>query len=171
MPTNFTPTSVVKAAVRKFTTPIISAATFDANIAALRAVENPLGATDYQTAGETIPGVAVADESYKATIDYLTPEGKVCSSISLAALTRKAYDDLIAEILASTAITSHYGAGTIADHNAVKDIWNVRLKVHDPTGEGYQLDFSRKSLRLSSYENEAILTKVDTWADSVTALN
>ena len=45
-------------------------------------------------------------------------------------------------------------------------VWNVRLKIHDPTGEIYYLSFTRKDLK-----SDDILTKVDTWADGVAALN
>ena len=50
-------------------------------------------------------------------------------------------------------------------------VWNVRLKIHDPTGEIYYLSFTRKDLKITSYESDNILTKVDTWADGVAALN
>ena len=71
----------------------------------------------------------------------------------------------------TSAITTAYGADAAANRNTAKDSWNVRLKIHDPTGENYFLNFTRKELRISSYEADAILTKVDTWADGVAALN
>ena len=171
MPLDFTPTAIVKSAKRTFTAPITSAATFDAAIAALKAEDNPLGASAYQTAGETIDGVTTAAESYRATIEYVNPLGKTLGTITISAPDRDAYDDIIAEILATTAITQAYGADTTANRNTAKDSWNVRLKIHDPTGEIYFLNFTRKELRISSYESDDILTKVDTWADGVAALN
>ena len=137
MPLDFTPTSVVKSAKRTFTAPITEAQTFDEAIAALSAEENPLGATDYMTAGETISGVTTTSEYYKATIE----------------------------------ITQAYGSDASANRNSAKDSWNVRLKIHDPTGEIYYLAFTRKDLKISSYESDDILAKVDTWADGVAALN
>ena len=171
MPLDFTPTSIVKSAKRTFTAPITSTNAFDAAVAALKADDNPLGATAYQTAGETIEGVVTTAENYKATIEYLDPLGKTLGAIIIDAPTRTAYDDIIAEILATTAITTAYGADATADRNTAKDSWNVRLKIHDPTGELYFLNFTRKDLKISSYEADAILAKVDTWADSVAALN
>ena len=53
MPLDFTPTSVVKSAKRTYTAPITDAQTFDDAVAALKAEDNPLGATEYMTAGET----------------------------------------------------------------------------------------------------------------------
>ncbi|MCZ0862331.1 hypothetical protein [Methanocorpusculum vombati] len=171
MPIDFTPTSIVKSAKRTFTAPITSAATFDETIAALKADDNPLGATAYQTAGQTIDGITTANEYYKAAIEYVNPLGETLGTIVIDAPTRTAYDDIIAELLAATAITSAYGADASPSRNTAKDSWNVRLKIHDPTGEIYYLSFTRKDLKISSYESDAILTKVDTWANSVTALN
>ena len=171
MPLDFTTTSIVKSAKRTFTAPITSTNAFDAAVAALTADDNPLGATAYQTAGETIAGVVTTAENYKATIEYLDTLGKTLGTIVIDAPTRTAYDDIIAEILAATAITTAYGADATADRNTAKDSWNVRLKIHDPTGELYFLNFTRKDLKISSYEADAILAKVDTWADSVAALN
>ena len=171
MPLDFTPTTIVKSAKRTFTAPITSANTFDETIAALKADDNPLGATPYQTAGETIDGVLTAAESYRATIEYVDTLGKTLGAITISAPGRDAYETIIAEILATTAITTAYGADTTANRNTAKDSWNVRLKIHDPTGEIYFLNFTRKELRISSYESDDILTKVDTWADGVAALN
>ena len=171
MPTDFTPTSTVKSAKRTFTAPITTAATFDAAIAALKAEDNPLGATDYMTAGKTIDGVSTTSEYYKATIEYLDPLGKTIGAITISAPARTAYDDIIAEILATTSIATAYGADATANRNTAKDSWNVRLKIHDPTGEIYFLTFTRKDLKINSYEADAILAKVETWADGVAALN
>ena len=71
----------------------------------------------------------------------------------------------------TSAITTAYGADAAANRNTAKDSWNVRLKIHDPTGELYYLSFTRKDLKISSYESDTILAKVETWADSVAALN
>lgn len=167
MPIDFTPTSVVKGAKRTFTAPMTNAATFDAAIAALKAEDNPLGATSYQTAGETLAGVTTAKEYYKATVEYVNSLG----TIVIDAPTRDAYDDIIAELLATTAITQAYGADATANRNSAKDSWNIRLRIHDPTGELYFLNFTRKDLKISSYESDDILAKVENWADGVTALN
>ncbi len=107
----------------------------------------------------------------KATIEYVNPLGETLGTIVIDAPTRDAYETIIAELLATTAITQAYGADATANRNSAKDSWNVRLKIHDPTGELYYLSFTRKDLKISSYEADAILAKVDTWADGVTALN
>ena len=97
--------------------------------------------------------------------------GDTLGTIVVDAPNRAAYDDIIAELLAATAITQAYGSDASANRNSAKDSWNVRLKIHDPTGEIYYLAFTRKDLKISSYESDDILAKVDTWADGVAALN
>ena len=153
MPLDFTPTSVVKSAKRTYTAPITDAQTFDNAIAELKSEDNPLGATDYMTAGETVPGVSTASEYYKATIEYTDTLGETLGTIVITAPTRTAYDDIIAELTAAATITQAYGSGAAANRNTAKDSWNVRLKIHDPTGEIYYLSFTRKDLRITSYES------------------
>ena len=91
MPLDFTPTSVVKSAKRTYTAPITDAQTFDDAVAALKAEDNPLGATEYMTAGETVPGVSTASEYYKATIEYTDTLGETLGTIVITAPTRTAY--------------------------------------------------------------------------------
>ena len=56
--------------------------------------------------------------------------------------------------------------------DTTKNTWYVKLKVVEPTyGETYYLSFNRDTLTILSYENDAVLTVVETWADTVTALN
>ena len=172
MTLDFVPTSTVKAANRTFTAPITSADTFDGIIQTLTGESNPLGATSYQTAGQTLPGAAVTAESYKAAIQFIEPnEGKTVASLTLIAPTRSACTAAVTRILADTDLAALFGAGVDPVENTTKAVWSVRVRIHDPTGEIYYLTLGRKDLRLTSYENDAILTKVDTWADTVNALN
>ena len=46
----------------------------------------------------------------------------------------------------------------------------MTLKCHDPNGELYYLHFSRDRLIIASYTDDAIRTKIETWADTETAL-
>ena len=47
---------------------------------------------------------------------------------------------------------------------------SLTLRCHDANGEVYTLGLSRSRVTLSSYEDDAIRTAVETWADSVPAL-
>ena len=71
-------------------------------------------------------------------------------------------------LLAASAVSTAHG-GTVV-HDAEKDAFSATLKCHDTNGEIYLVNFSRDQLTLTSYEDDAIRTKVETWADSVPAL-
>ena len=172
MPTDFIPTSTVKAASRTFTAPIVSAETFDSIISTLTGDTNPLGASGYQTAGSTLPGAAVTEQTYKATIEYIEEtEGKTVGSIVITAPTRASITAAAAHLIADTTLAGETCFNGDAVQNTTKNSWNARIRIHDPTGEIYYLTLTRKTLKLTSYENDTILTKVETWADSVPALN
>jgi len=44
------------------------------------------------------------------------------------------------------------------------------VKCHAANGEFYNVTFKRDKVTLSSYEDDAILDTIETWADSVPAL-
>jgi WD40 repeat protein len=50
------------------------------------------------------------------------------------------------------------------------EAFSATLRCHDPNGELYNLTFSRDRVTLQSYSDDAIRTKVETWADTVAAL-
>jgi len=50
------------------------------------------------------------------------------------------------------------------------ETYSATLKCHDPNGEIYQITLSRDKVNLTSYEDDAIRTKVETWADTVPEL-
>ena len=63
-----------------------------------------------------------------------------------------------------------YAAAATAVHNEGADNFSASLKCHDPNGELYQVNFSRQQVTISSYEDDAIRTRIETWADGVPAL-
>ncbi|MDK2974608.1 MAG: hypothetical protein PWP08_979 [Methanofollis sp.] len=54
---------------------------------------------------------------------------------------------------------------------AFPDAFSCQLRCRDATGETYDVAFSRESVRVTSYEDDAVLAVVETWADGVAALN
>jgi hypothetical protein len=52
-------------------------------------------------------------------------------------------------------------------HDAESDSFSATLRCHDANGELYNLTFSRDRITLQSYSDDAIRTKVETWADTV----
>jgi len=63
--------------------------------------------------------------------------------------------------------TAHGGT---ANHDPDEDSYSATLRCHDANGELYYVNFSRDRISVTSYSADAILTKVETWADSVPAL-
>ena len=71
-------------------------------------------------------------------------------------------------MLANTANVTAHG-GTIV-RNPAADNFSASLRCHAPNGELYLVNFSRQQVTISSYEDDAIRTRIETWADGVTAL-
>ena len=71
-------------------------------------------------------------------------------------------------LAAAAAVTAAH-AGTPV-HDAENDSFSATLRCHDANGELYNLVFSRDRVTLQSYSDDAILGKVETWADNVPAL-
>ena len=60
--------------------------------------------------------------------------------------------------------------GGEAVRNGPGETYYAQLKSHDPSGDDYYVTFTRKSVQLSSYQDDAIRTAVETWADAIPAL-
>ena len=74
----------------------------------------------------------------------------------------------VAVIMASAPLaTAHTGT---AIHDPDNDTFSATLRCHDPNGEIYYVNFARDRLNVTSYSDDAVLGKVDTWADTVAAL-
>lgn len=68
-------------------------------------------------------------------------------------------------ILANTALATAMG-GT-ASHDSSEDSFTVTLKGHTASGVLFNVRFTRETITVSSYEADAILTTIETWADTV----
>jgi hypothetical protein len=55
-------------------------------------------------------------------------------------------------------------------HDLESDSFSVTLKCHDPNGELYNVTFSCDRVTVQSYSDDAILSKIETWADTVPQL-
>ncbi|WP_317296273.1 hypothetical protein [Methanoculleus nereidis] len=47
------------------------------------------------------------------------------------------------------------------------ETYYCQLKSHDPAGRDSYATFTRKTARISSYQDDAIKTTVETWADGI----
>ena len=60
--------------------------------------------------------------------------------------------------------------GGEAERNFAGETYYCQLKCHDASGDDYYVTFTRKTVRISSYQDDAIKATVETWADAVPAL-
>jgi len=60
------------------------------------------------------------------------------------------------------------GGDAVRDSDS--ESYSCTLKCHDANGEVYYVTLARDQVRISSYSDDAIRTRVETWADTVPAL-
>jgi len=164
---DFIQTSNTKTAVRELAAPIADVATFAAVIQDVLDT-NPFGCVGYVQAGVNHDGVEKNRESYTAKIIYEDLDAKTVGSISAKAQGVAAFETVAADILADTALATAMGGDPVRDY--AHESYSCQLKCSDPSGEIYYVTFSRDTVRITSYEDDAIRTTVETWADTVPAL-
>ena len=165
---DFVQKTVNRTAVRDLTVPIADVTSFNALIESVIA-DNPFGCVGYTTkAGETIAPVVRNREHYTAKVDFLDGEGKRVGTVSLQSPSIAAFNANAAEALANAALATAMGGEAV--RNGPGESYYAQLKCHDPSGDDYYVTFTRTTVRLSSYQDDAIRTAVETWADAVGAL-
>ena len=87
---------------------------------------------------------------------------------SARAQTTTGFNATVAALLGNAALATAIGGTPVRD--AEGETYSYAVKCHDPNGEIYTVTFNRDSVRLTSYSDEAIWTKADTWADTKPAL-
>jgi len=157
-----------KSAVRIMNTPFPDITGFDTIVRSL-VHQNPLGCTSYMTAKRNHPPVEVVREMYTAKFAYLNPDGKQIGRGLDMYDSIEGYQTGIAAVISNMAnIASHRGK---VKHIPGADLFSVLLKCHDPDGGMFFLSIARDRVTLASYSDDAIRTRVETWADSVPALH
>jgi hypothetical protein len=148
-------------------TPIGTIAAFAAIIDDLIA-DNPLGCTAYMSGSTAHEGVERSREAYTARFVYENLEAETVGTATAKAETVAGFNGAVTAILADTDLATALGGTAV--HALDDDSFSAVVKCHDPGGEIYQIALTRKGLTLSSYEDDAIRVKVETWADTVPAL-
>lgn len=164
---DFTQNTNVKSAVRKLAAPIADVNAFNAIVQSVIQT-NPFGCVSYMSSGANHPPVQKTKESYTARFMYQDSDAKTIGRASESYRTIAGYNDGIAAVLANTANNTAHGGDPV--HTTDADNFSATLKCHDPNGELYLLNLSRQQVTLSSYEDDGIRTRIETWADSVPAL-
>ena len=164
---DFTQNTNVKSAVRKIATPIVDITTFNTIVQSV-ITGNPFGCVSYMSSGANHPPVEKTRESYTAKFVYQDTDAKTIGRAAESYNSLAGFTAGISAVLANTAnVTAH--TGTIA-RTPDADSFSASLKCHDPNGELYVVNFSRQQVTVSSYEDDAIRTRIETWADGVPAL-
>jgi hypothetical protein len=88
--------------------------------------------------------------------------------IIVRAPTIASFTSVANQIVADTPIATALGGTPVRD--AENEKFTTSLKCHGANGELYFVNFSRDQVTLTSYSDEAIRSRVETWADTIPAL-
>ena len=157
----------VKTATRLLAAPIADVSAFNTIVQAV-ITDNPLGCVTYTEAGVTHQPVEKTRESYVAKVIYQDTNGKSVGNDSSKFASVAGFNAGATALLAATALATAHGGTAVRDPD--NETYSATLKCRDPNGEIYILTFTRGKVSLTSYSDDAIRTKVETWADSVAAL-
>jgi len=164
---DFVQKTTVKSAVRTLASPIADVAAFNTIVQSV-ITGNPFACTAYETAGTSPQPVEKSRETYAAKIVYQDSDAKKRGTASHSFDTVAGYTAGIPALIGVASLNTAHNGTPI--HDAAKDSFSATIRCHDPNGEIYEIVFGRATARLTSYEDDAIRTKVETWADSVAAL-
>ena len=164
---DFVQKTTVKTAVRELANPIADVSAFNTIVASV-ITGNPFGCVAYTVSGVSHPGVEKTKENYIAKIVYQDALAKTVGTNSGKFNSIAGFNAGAAALLASAPLTAAYGGTPVRDSES--ETYSATLKCCDPNGELYNVTFARDRVNLTSYSDDAIRTKVETWADTVAAL-
>jgi hypothetical protein len=164
---DFVQKTITKTAVRELATPIADVSTFDSIVQAV-IMTNPFGCVAYTLSGVNHQPVEKTREAYVAKIVYQDSLAKTVGTQSGRFSSIAGLNAGAAALLASAPLAAAHGGTAVRD--AAGETYSVTLSCRDPNGEQYQVTIGRDRVNLTSYSDDAIRTKVETWADSVAAL-
>jgi hypothetical protein len=122
----------------------------------------------YKSGGTTHAPVEKTKENYVVRIVYQNSDAKVVGNNNGRFNSVAGFNAGAAALLADTALAAAHGGSPARDTDT--ETYSATLKCNDPNGELYNLTFTRSQVTLSSYMDDAIRAKVETWADTVPAL-
>ncbi len=164
---DFVNSTTVKTSVRELANPIADVASFNTIVASV-VTDNPFECVAYMSAGVNHNPVEKTKETYTARLVYEDTNAINVGSTVDKYNTIAGFNAGVAVIMASAPLaTAHTGT---AIHDPDKDTFAATLRCHDANGEIYYVNFARDRLSVTSYSDDAILAKVETWADGVAAL-
>jgi len=159
---------IQQSAVRTLAHPIADIRTFDEIIREI-IQKNPFGCASYMGSGTHHPPVEKVREMYTAKFVYLDSKGKRVGAGSEIYNTLAGFNSGIASVISNIANIAAHGGAVARDPDA--DSYAVSLKCHDAGGEVYILSIARDRVTLSSYRDDAIRSRIETWMAGVPALS
>jgi len=164
---DFETKSTTKSAVRKLAEPLADVTAFD-NLVQGVITNNPFGCTIYNQGGSDHPPVERSKQGYTSRIVYQDGMAKTVALVTVRAPTIAAFTAAANHVVGNTQLATDLGGSPARDFANEK--FATTLRCHDPNGEIYFVNFSRDLVTLTSFSDDAIQSKVETWADTVAAL-
>ncbi|MDD1702825.1 MAG: hypothetical protein LUQ31_07615 [Methanoregula sp.] len=164
---DFITSTTTKSAIRKIAEPLADVTAFE-NIVSGVIATNPFGCITYNAKGVNYPPVERTKQAYTARIVYQDTDAKSIGLVTIRTETITAFTAVANRVMADTEIAAALGGTAVRDLE--NESYSATLRCHDPNGELYHVNVSRDQVRLASYSDEAIRSKVETWADTVPEL-
>jgi len=164
---DFVQKTTVKTAVRELANPIADVSAFESIVQAV-ITDNPFGCVAWTEAGVVHQPVEKTRENYAAKIVYQDGLAKSVGKCSHTFNSVAGFNAGATALLAAAAVTAAHTGTAVRDQ--ANDTYSATLTCRDPNGENFMVTINRDRVNLTSYSDDAIRTKVETWADGVAAL-
>ena len=165
---DFTTSTTTKSAIRKLAVPLADVTAFDTIVQGV-ITNNPFQCVPYNASGVNHNPVERSRQSYTARIIYQDSDAKTIAAISAREPTIASFTSVANHIAADTTIATAIGGTAFRDFG--HETYLCSLRCRDANGELYFVNFTRDQVTLTSYSDEAIRSRVETWADTVAALS
>ena len=116
----------------------------------------------------TRPGVEKTRERYSVHYTYETEDAKNHGTGMHIFTSVDGYTAGVNALGSAGPVTSAHGGTPV--HMEEDDTYSATVKCRDPNGETYNVVFNRDRVLIESYSDDAVLAKVENWADTVAAL-
>jgi hypothetical protein len=164
---DFVQKTVVKTAIRKLAAPIADVAAFNTIVQSV-INGNPFACVAYENAGVNHAPVEKTKEAYVAKVLYQDSDAKTVGNDSAKFNTIAGFNAGAAALLGNADLAAAHGGTAVRDLD--NETYSATLKCRDANGELYFVTFARTTMSITSYSDDAIRTKIETWADTVAAL-
>ncbi|MGI6504742.1 MAG: hypothetical protein ACOX0O_12660 [Candidatus Methanoculleus thermohydrogenotrophicum] len=92
-------------------------------------------------------------------MNFVDENGKRVGTVSLQSPSITAFEANAAEVYGNTTLAAAMGGEPVRDFG--RETYYAQLKCHDPSGDDYYVTFTRKTVRISSYQDDAIKNKIE----------